>query len=100
MRKSGLNLHRQHIRLLEQERKSAQRLAETIGSIALFSGLDKKDRVRIAGAGREVTFEKGKPILREGEPRVAFVLILEGKVEARKKVKLLSPLEKGGFFEG
>jgi len=83
---------------LEQERKSTQRLAETIGSIPLFSGLDKKDRERVTGAGREVTFEKGKTILREGEPGLAFLLILEGKVEVRKKGKLLSTLERGGFF--
>ncbi|TLY05098.1 MAG: cyclic nucleotide-binding domain-containing protein [Thaumarchaeota archaeon] len=86
------------MRLLEQERKSTHRLAETIGSIPLFSGLDKKDRERIAGAGREVTFEKGKTILREGEPGLALLLILEGKVEVRKKGKLLSTLENGGFF--
>ena len=83
---------------MEQERKSTHRLAETIGSIPLFSGLDKKDRERIAGAGREVTFEKGKTILREGEPGLAFLLILEGKVEVRKKGKLLSTLGNGGFF--
>ena len=83
---------------MEQERKSTHRLAETIGSIPLFSGLDKKDRERIAGAGREVTFEKGKTILREGEPGLALLLILEGKVEVRKKGKLLSTLERGGFF--
>ena len=83
---------------MEQERKSTQRLAETIGSIPLFSGLDKKDRERVTGAGREVTFEKGKTILREGEPGLAFLLILEGKVEVRKKGKLLSTLRNGGFF--
>lgn len=83
---------------MEQERKSTQRLAETIGSIPLFSGLDKKDRERIAGAGREVTFEKGKTILREGEPGLALLLILEGKVEVRKRGKLLSTLGNGGFF--
>ena len=83
---------------MEQERKSTHRLAETIGSIPLFSGLDKKDRERIAGAGREVTFEKGKTILREGEPGLALLLILEGKVEVRKRGKLLSTLGKGGFF--
>ena len=83
---------------MEQERKSTHRLAETIGSIPLFSGLDKKDRERIAGAGREVTFEKGKTILREGEPGLALLLILEGKVEVRKKGKLLSTLGNGGFF--
>ena len=83
---------------MEQERKSTQRLAETIGSIPLFSGLDKKDRERVTGAGREVTFEKGKTILREGEPGLALLLILEGKVEVRKKGKLLSTLGNGGFF--
>src|SRR3989442_7372243 len=98
MRKSGLNPHRQYIRLLEQERKSTHRLAETIRTSPIFSGMDKKDRERIAGAGREVTFEKGKTILREGEPGLALLLILEGKVEVRKKGKLISTLGNGGFF--
>jgi CRP-like cAMP-binding protein len=83
---------------LEEERKSRRLLAETIGTIPLFSGLDKKEMERIAGAGREVTFEKGKTILREGEPGLALLLILEGKVEVLKKGKVLTTLGKGRFF--
>ena len=82
---------------MAEERKSTQPLAETIGTIPLFSGLDRKDRERIAGAGREVTFEKGKTILREGEPGLALLLILDGKVEVLKKGKLVT-LGKGRFF--
>jgi len=81
-----------------EEEKSRLRLTETIGTIPLFSGLEKKDIERIAGAGREVTFEKGKTILREGEPGLALLLILDGKVEVRKKGKLLATLGKGRFF--
>ena len=51
---------------MAEERKSTQPLAETIGTIPLFSGLDRKDRERIAGAGREVTFEKGEDHLAGG----------------------------------
>ena len=82
---------------MAEERKSTQPLAETIGTIPLFSGLDRKDRERIAGAGREVTFEKGKTILREGEPGLALLLILDGKVEVLKKGKLVT-LGKGRCF--
>ncbi len=83
---------------MEEEKKSRLRLTETIGTIPLFSGLEKKDIERIAGAGREVTFEKGKTILREGEPGLALLLILDGKVEVQKKGKLLATLGKGRFF--
>lgn len=64
----------------------------------MFSGLNKKDLERIANAGREVTFEAGKTILKQGEPGVGFFLILEGKVEVRKKGKTVMTAETGAFF--
>jgi len=83
---------------LEPERKSRERLAELLSSVPLFSGLEKKDLERLAGAGREVTFESGKAILKEGEPGLAFLLILDGKVQVRKKGRVVATLGKGRFF--
>jgi len=83
---------------LAEERRSRVQLAEVLASVPLFSGLGKKDLERLAGAGREVTFEAGKKILREGEPGLAFLLVLNGKVEVRKKGRVVATLGKGRFF--
>jgi len=74
------------------------RLIRLLGNVALFSGLDKKDLERIANAGREMTYEAGKTILKQGEPGIGFFLILEGKVEVRKKGKTVMTAETGAFF--
>ncbi len=66
-------------------------------SVLLFSGLEKKDLERLAGAGSEVTFEAGKTILKDGEPGLAFLLILRGEVEVSKKVKVVATPGKGRF---
>ena len=83
---------------MEEESKRRVPLAERIGKIPLFSGLDKSDLERISGAGREVAFERGKTILKEGEPGLALLLILEGRVEVRKRGKVLKTLGEGEFF--
>ncbi len=42
-----------------------------LDSVPLFSGLDKKGLERFASAGREVTFEAAKRILKERETGLA-----------------------------
>ncbi len=69
-----------------------------LGSVPLFSALSKRELERLADAGREVTFEAGKKILTEGEPGLAFLLVLDGKVEVRKKGRVVASLGKGRFF--
>ena len=83
---------------MAEERRSRLRLAEMLASVPLFSGLGKRDLERLADAGREVTFEAGKKILTEGEPGLAFLLVLNGKVEVRKKGRVVATLGKGRFF--
>jgi CRP-like cAMP-binding protein len=60
--------------------------------------LGKGELGRIADAGREVSFETGKTILQQGEPGLGFLLVLEGKVEIRKKGSTVATTGPGGFF--
>lgn len=88
--------HRDRVNVVKEPEKA--RLVRMLGTVALFSGLNKNDLERIANAGREVTFEAGKTILKQGEPGVGFFLILEGKVEVRKKGRTVGTAETGAFF--
>ncbi len=83
---------------MAKEKLERARLAKMLSSVPLFSGLDKKDLEAIAGNGKEVTFEAGKTILKQGEPGIGFLLILEGKTEVRKKGKTVATVGPGGFF--
>jgi CRP-like cAMP-binding protein len=83
---------------LANEKVERVRLAGMLGSVPLFSGLEKKDLEEIAGIGRRVTFERGKTIIKEGEPGIGFLLVLEGKAEVRRKGKTVATLEPGNFF--
>lgn len=66
--------------------------------VPLFSGLKENDLKVVAGEGREVNFQTGQTILKQGEPGLSFLLVLEGKVEVRKKGKVVATTEAGGFF--
>ncbi len=83
---------------LAKEKPERARLAKMLAAVPLFSGLDKKELEAIADIGKEARFEAGKTILKQGEPGVSFLLILEGKTEVRKKDKRVATVGPGGFF--
>lgn len=69
-----------------------------LGKVPLFSGVDEEELRLVARAGKSVEFERGKTILKEGEPGLTFFLILEGRIEVRKKGKPVARMGPGGFF--
>jgi CRP/FNR family cyclic AMP-dependent transcriptional regulator len=79
-------------------KESEERLAKMIGKVSLFSGLSQKQLKSIGKSGAERKFEPGHVIVKEGETGVGFYLILDGKVEVRKKKKVLSTLSTNDFF--
>lgn len=79
-------------------KESEEKLAEMIGRVSLFSELSKKHLRSIAKSGVERNFEGGQTIVKEGESGVGFYLILDGKVEVKKKNKVISALSGGDFF--
>jgi CRP-like cAMP-binding protein len=84
--------------MLKEERDSKRRLASKLKGVHLFAGLDDKSLEGIAESGREVFFETGTKILRQGELGLAFLLILDGGVEVNRDGKRLASLGRGQFF--
>ena len=73
-------------------------LVRLLSRVPLFSDLENKELELVAAAGRIVEFESGRRILRKGEQGLAFLLVLEGKVEVQKNGKRVAVIEPGGFF--
>lgn len=80
--------------------KSPERakLVDKLGEVPLFSGLSPKELSSIADGGKEVSFETGKVILKEGESGLGFLLVLKGRVEVRKRDRVIATMGPGGFF--
>ena len=74
------------------------RLVGMLAKVPLFSGLDEKALMDIVAVGTEVSFDPGKPILKQGEPGLSFLLVLEGRVEVRKGERKIAETGPGGFF--
>jgi len=74
------------------------RLVGLLAKVPLFSGLEEKDLIEIVAVGSEVSFAAGKTILKQGEPGLSFLLVLEGKVEVRRGGKTVASMGPGGFF--
>lgn len=84
--------------MLKEERESNRRLASRLKGVELFAGLDDKNLKVIAESGREVLFDTGTQILRQGELGLSFLLILDGGVEVNRDGRKLASLGRGQFF--
>ncbi len=69
-----------------------------LAGVPLFSGLSKKDLRRIVSGGRQLSYDKGRKIVGQGDKGLGFYLILEGQVEVRRGDKTLAKLGPGEFF--
>jgi CRP-like cAMP-binding protein len=79
-------------------KESEKALLESMRSVPLFSGLKEKELKSILASGRQHAYPEGHVIEGEGENGISFCLILDGKVEARRKGKVLAKLGRGDFF--
>jgi CRP-like cAMP-binding protein len=73
-------------------------VATMLGNVPFFASLDKKRRKAFASNGKELSYKEGVSIVGEGASGVGFYLILDGKVEVRKRGRVLASLGKGEFF--
>lgn len=71
---------------------------EILAKVPIFSGLSEKDLMEVVAVGAEVGFDSGKTILKQGEPGLSFLLVLEGKVEVRQGDRVIATTGPGGFF--
>jgi CRP-like cAMP-binding protein len=78
--------------------ESEQQLVRMIRKAALFSDLKDKHLKEIVNSGKELSYDAGQTIVKEGDDGVGFYLVLDGEVEVRKGHKVLSKLRSGDFF--
>jgi CRP/FNR family transcriptional regulator, cyclic AMP receptor protein len=75
--------------------------AETVRQlqkVPIFSGLTPKQIATMARDGKERTYEMGASVVKEGDEGVAFYLVVDGRVDVRRKARKLATLGPGQFF--
>ncbi|HEU67623.1 MAG TPA: cyclic nucleotide-binding domain-containing protein [Candidatus Acetothermia bacterium] len=83
----------------EQGEPMAKNVVELLKDVPLFSSFSEKHLQAVVKTAKEMEFEPGKPIVREGDrSKVGFFLILDGQVEVRRGGQVLSRLGAGQFF--
>lgn len=71
---------------------------DVFGSIPLFRGLEDRELKAIARLSKEMTFQAGETIVKEGEAGLGFYIIVEGHAAVKRKGKMVASLQKGSFF--
>jgi CRP/FNR family transcriptional regulator, cyclic AMP receptor protein len=69
-----------------------------IQRVPIFAGLTPRQAASMARDGKERTYPEGAVVVKEGDEGVGFYLILEGKVEVRRRSRRLATLGPGQFF--
>ena len=63
-----------------RSRRVLPRIAEAVGGIALFGGLDTEQTSRLAGVCGVTTFEPGEVVFQEGQPGSKMHVVLHGEI--------------------
>jgi len=71
---------------------------EILGAVPLFRGLEDSDLKAIAKLSKDMTFKTDETIVKEGDGRFGFYVIIDGRVEVRKSGKKVAELKRGSFF--
>jgi CRP/FNR family transcriptional regulator, cyclic AMP receptor protein len=66
--------------------------------VPIFSALTERQLGSLARDGKERTYAEGAVVVKEGEEGLGFYLVLDGKVEVRRKNRRLAALGPGQFF--
>ncbi len=72
--------------------------AEVLRTLPMFSACSKKELSSIASAGKEVQFEPGRVICKEGDPGVGMHVILEGEIKVQVGGRTKRRFGPGAFF--
>jgi CRP/FNR family transcriptional regulator, cyclic AMP receptor protein len=67
-------------------------------AMPLFRGLSKEQLKEVSDSSKEMTFQAGNTIVKEGDAGLGFYLIAEGQALVKRKGKILSKLKRGSFF--
>ncbi len=83
---------------LQQPREGGTLDAKQIEQMPLFSGLDKRERARVAQHADEVDVPEGKRLAREGDLAYEFFVIREGTADVDVGGEIKNKLGPGDFF--
>ena len=78
--------------------KVANRSVEALRSVPLFSNLSDRQLRAIAGQAKEVYFQSGDHICREGESGVGMHVVLEGDTKVQINGRTRRRMGPGAFF--
>jgi CRP-like cAMP-binding protein len=76
----------------------AQPSPETIASVPLFAGLEKRDLERIANSFKERHFGAGSTVASEGQSGAGFFIITQGKASVTVEGESRGSLGPGDYF--
>ena len=72
---------------------------ELLRRVPLFSACSKSELAEIASLADEIHFDPGRTLIREGAPGREFIVVVDGKVDVRRKNRKL-PVRGGDSFFG
>ena len=75
-----------------------QNVAELMGQAPIFASLSERQLRGLAKSTKVVAYPANAPIVRMGEPGIAFYIILSGAAEVRQGSRVLAHLSPGQFF--
>jgi CRP/FNR family transcriptional regulator, cyclic AMP receptor protein len=78
--------------------KSNESVLRMLEKVPIFSGLTDRQLGRLARDAKVAPFEAGATVVKQGDKGVGLYLVLEGRVEARRKGRKLAALGPGQFF--
>ncbi len=78
--------------------KSMDELARSFAKIPLFSGLSDRQLRGLVRSAADRSYPQGATIVKQGEPGIGLYLIVEGKVDVRRRSRKLASLGRGHFF--
>jgi len=71
---------------------------ELFATVPLFRGLKSEELKAIASLSKEMRFQAGETIVKEGDAGLGFYIIIEGQAVVRRKNKTITKLGRGSFF--
>lgn len=75
-----------------------QNLAEMMGQAPIFATLTERQLRGLAKTTKVIGYPAGTSIVKQGEPGIAFYIILSGGAEVRQGARTLAKLAPGQFF--
>lgn len=83
---------------MARKRQTDSQLVTFVKTVPIFSSCTHKELKGVATSGKEVSFEAGRVICKEGETGVGLHIILEGEVKVLVGGRTRRRLGPGAFF--